>query len=95
MATLLGLESPWTGGKRSVRNGNIIAKIRHCQIVDRGFSRGTQVRHNSVLTMKRSEKGEQDSIKPGTSTGTHRMPGGSSCLPVLLVRWLTFAGCVQ
>ncbi|XP_035633273.1 short transient receptor potential channel 4-associated protein-like [Oncorhynchus keta] len=43
MATLLGLESPWTGGKRSVRNGNIIAKIRHSQIVGRGFSRGTQL----------------------------------------------------
>uniref|UniRef100_A0A4W5NCN5 Transient receptor potential cation channel, subfamily C, member 4 associated protein a n=1 Tax=Hucho hucho TaxID=62062 RepID=A0A4W5NCN5_9TELE len=43
MATLLGSESPWTGGKRSVRNGNIIAKIRHSQIVGRGFSRGTQL----------------------------------------------------
>ncbi|CAB1353523.1 unnamed protein product [Coregonus sp. 'balchen'] len=42
MATL-GSESPWTGGKQSSRNGNIIAKIRQSQIVGQGFSRGTQL----------------------------------------------------
>uniref|UniRef100_A0A674BZH0 Transient receptor potential cation channel, subfamily C, member 4 associated protein a n=1 Tax=Salmo trutta TaxID=8032 RepID=A0A674BZH0_SALTR len=41
MATLLGSESPWTGGKRSSRN--IIAKITHSQIAGQGFSRGTQL----------------------------------------------------
>ncbi|XP_010880195.2 transient receptor potential cation channel, subfamily C, member 4 associated protein a [Esox lucius] len=43
MATLLGSHSPGIRGKRSIRNGNIIAKIRQSQIVGQGFSRGTQL----------------------------------------------------
>ncbi|XP_070967610.1 short transient receptor potential channel 4-associated protein-like isoform X1 [Oncorhynchus clarkii lewisi] len=60
MATLLGLESPWTGGKRSVRNGNIIAKIRHSQIVGRGFSRGTQL--PEALLQERDKQAKWHSI---------------------------------
>lgn len=43
MATLLGPESPWRGGKKRSRNRNIVTRIRHSQIAGRGFSRGTQV----------------------------------------------------
>lgn len=43
MATLLGPESPWMGGKKRTRNRNILTRIRQSQVVGRGFSRGTQV----------------------------------------------------
>lgn len=43
MATVLGPESPWMGGKKRTRNRNIISKLRQSQIAGRGFSRGTQV----------------------------------------------------
>lgn len=43
MATLMGPESPWMGGKKRTRNRNIITRIRQSQIAGRGFSRGTQV----------------------------------------------------
>uniref|UniRef100_A0A673HTX0 Short transient receptor potential channel 4-associated protein-like n=1 Tax=Sinocyclocheilus rhinocerous TaxID=307959 RepID=A0A673HTX0_9TELE len=43
MATLLGPESPWIGGKKRIRNRNILSRIRQSQIAGRGFSRGTQV----------------------------------------------------
>ncbi|KTF81208.1 hypothetical protein cypCar_00003034 [Cyprinus carpio] len=43
MATVLGPESPWMGGKKRTRNRNIISKLRQSQIAGRGFSRGTQL----------------------------------------------------
>ncbi|XP_016420136.1 short transient receptor potential channel 4-associated protein-like [Sinocyclocheilus rhinocerous] len=43
MATLLGPESPWMGGKKRSRNRNIVTRIRQNQIAGRGFSRGTQL----------------------------------------------------
>ncbi len=43
MATLLGPESPWMGGKKRTRNRNILSRIRQSQITGGGFSRGTQV----------------------------------------------------
>jgi len=43
MATLLGPESPWMGGKKRTRNRNILTRIRQSQITGRGVSRGTQV----------------------------------------------------
>uniref|UniRef100_A0A671R5N7 Short transient receptor potential channel 4-associated protein-like n=1 Tax=Sinocyclocheilus anshuiensis TaxID=1608454 RepID=A0A671R5N7_9TELE len=43
MATLLGPESLWMGGKKRTRNRNILSRIRQSQIAGRGFSRGTQL----------------------------------------------------
>ncbi|KAI2659183.1 Short transient receptor potential channel 4-associated protein [Labeo rohita] len=49
MATLLGPESPWMGGKKRTRNRNILTRIRQSQVVGRGFSRGTQLYESSHL----------------------------------------------
>lgn len=46
MATLLGCESPCTGGKRRDCSSNIVAKFTASKITGQGFSRGTQVREN-------------------------------------------------
>uniref|UniRef100_A0A671VX62 Transient receptor potential cation channel, subfamily C, member 4 associated protein a n=1 Tax=Sparus aurata TaxID=8175 RepID=A0A671VX62_SPAAU len=43
MATLLGCESPCTGGKRRNCNSNIVTKFTSSKITGRGFSRGTQL----------------------------------------------------
>uniref|UniRef100_A0A7N6BIY3 Transient receptor potential cation channel, subfamily C, member 4 associated protein a n=1 Tax=Anabas testudineus TaxID=64144 RepID=A0A7N6BIY3_ANATE len=43
MATLLGSESPCTGGKRRNCNSNIVTKLTAGKIRGQGFSRGTQL----------------------------------------------------
>ncbi|XP_075997030.1 transient receptor potential cation channel, subfamily C, member 4 associated protein a [Genypterus blacodes] len=43
MATLLGSESPCTGGKRRHCKSNIIAKFSASKVTGQGFSRGTQL----------------------------------------------------
>uniref|UniRef100_A0A3Q3XD52 Uncharacterized protein n=1 Tax=Mola mola TaxID=94237 RepID=A0A3Q3XD52_MOLML len=43
MATLLGCESPCTGGKRRDCSSNIVAKFTASKITGQGFSRGTQL----------------------------------------------------
>ncbi|XP_056129039.1 transient receptor potential cation channel, subfamily C, member 4 associated protein a isoform X1 [Lampris incognitus] len=43
MATHLGSEFPWTGGKRRNCNGNIVTKINAGRITGHGLSRGTQL----------------------------------------------------
>lgn len=56
MATLLGSESPYTGGKRRNCNNNIVTKFTASKITGQGFSRGTQVRKTMhILTVKMSE----------------------------------------
>lgn len=56
MATLLGSESPCTGGKRRNCNSNIVTKFTASKITGQGFSRGTQVRETMhVSTVKTSE----------------------------------------
>lgn len=47
MATLLGTDSPHSGGKRRNCCGNIVAKFAGSKITGQGFSRGTQVRGTS------------------------------------------------
>lgn len=56
MATLLGSESPCTGGKRRNCNSNIVTKLTAGKIRGQGFSRGTQVRQTAhVWPVKTSE----------------------------------------
>ena len=56
MATLLGSESPCTGGKRRNCNSNIVTKFTASKITGQGFSRGTQVRETvPVWTVMTSE----------------------------------------
>lgn len=56
MATLMGSESPSTGGKRRNCNSNIVTKFTASKITGQGFSRGTQVRETMhILTVKMSE----------------------------------------
>lgn len=56
MATLLGSDSPCTGGKRGHGNSNIVTKLTASKITGRGVSRGTQVRETThVSTVKTSE----------------------------------------
>lgn len=57
MATLLGSESPCTGGKRRHCNGNVVTKFTASKITGQGFSRGTQVRETMhVSSVKTSER---------------------------------------
>lgn len=44
MATLLGSDSPCTGGKRRNCNSNIVTRFTASKITGQSFSRGTQVR---------------------------------------------------
>lgn len=50
MATLLGTESHYTGGKRRNGNSNIVTKFAATKITGKGFSRGTQVRETVLIS---------------------------------------------
>ncbi|XP_051529100.1 short transient receptor potential channel 4-associated protein-like [Myxocyprinus asiaticus] len=60
MATILGPESPWTGGKKSTRNRNILTRIQHSQIAGQGFSRGTQL--SEALLKERDKRAKWHGI---------------------------------
>ncbi|XP_065097343.1 transient receptor potential cation channel, subfamily C, member 4 associated protein a [Paramisgurnus dabryanus] len=60
MATLLGPESPRTGGKKRTRNRNVLTRIRQSQIAGRGFSRGTQL--PEVLLQDRDKRAKWHGI---------------------------------
>nr|XP_055039684.1 transient receptor potential cation channel, subfamily C, member 4 associated protein a [Misgurnus anguillicaudatus] len=60
MATLLGPESPRTGGKKRTRNRNVLTRIRQGQIAGRGFSRGTQL--PEVLLQDRDKRAKWHGI---------------------------------
>lgn len=56
MATLLGSESPCTGGKRRHCNSNIVTKFSASKVTGQGFSRGTQVREKvQALSVNHTE----------------------------------------
>lgn len=50
MATLLGTESHYTGGKRRNGNSSIVTKFTATKITGKGFSRGTQVRETVLIS---------------------------------------------
>lgn len=65
MATLLGTESHYTGGKRRNGNSNIVTKFAATKITGKGFSRGTQVRE-TVLISSVKRVGMFGRSRPGT-----------------------------
>ncbi|XP_077059588.1 transient receptor potential cation channel, subfamily C, member 4 associated protein a [Siphateles boraxobius] len=60
MATLLGPESPWMGGKKRTRNRNILTRIRQGQVTGRGVNRGTQL--PEVLLQERDKRAKWHGI---------------------------------
>lgn len=89
MATLLGSESPCTGGKRRHCNGNIIAKFTASKITGQGFSRGTQVGETTrvflILKTPESWSTETGDLRRegGRKTKTLSRTLGRSCQPRL------------
>lgn len=65
MATLLGTESHYTGGKRRNGKSNIVIKFTATKITGKGFSRGTQVRETVLISNVKTSRHVGRS-RPGT-----------------------------
>lgn len=78
MATLLGSESQQhTGRKQRNGNGNIVAKFADVRITGKGFSRGTQVRENTVVFRDKRRRRVARS-RPGSPAAAEAEHGDTS-----------------
>lgn len=86
MATLLGSESPCTGGKRRNCTSNIVTKFTASKITGQGFSRGTQVRQTMhVSAVETSECWS-------TETGDLRLESSLKTKTLVRETWLEMHG---